>query len=1189
MASKSKTNAPSSNSDSAKNGSSKSSSSKNSSVKNSSVKNSSADIPEATVAKKSTSTKNSLQKTTVAKNSSTKKTFLKDPTWYKDAVIYQVHVKSYFDSNNDGVGDFVGLIDKLDYIAELGVNAIWLLPFYPSPMRDDGYDIAEYRAIHPAYGTMADARRFIAEAHKRGLRIITEMVINHTSDQHPWFQKSRTAKKDSKWRNFYVWSDTNQKYEGTRIIFSDTESSNWTWDPVAGQYFWHRFYSNQPDLNFDNPEVLKEVLSIMHYWFDIGVDGLRLDAIPYLVEREGTANENLPETHAVLKTIRADLEANYPDRMLLAEANLWPEDIQQYFGNGDECHMAFHFPLMPRMYMAIAQEDRFPIIDILRQMPEIPQNCQWAIFLRNHDELTLEMVTDQERDYLWNHYAADKRARINLGIRRRLAPLVERDRRRIELLNSLLLSMPGTPTLYYGDEIGMGDNIFLGDRHGVRTPMQWTDDRNGGFSRADPASLIAPAIMDPLYGFQAINVEAQAHDTHSLLNWTRRMLAVRKQQKAFGRGSLKMLAPANRRILAYLREYVSPEGATEIILCVANVSRAAQAGELDLSAYAGKIPVEMVGGTSFPVISKLNYQLTLPPYGFYWFLLADETQMPGWYVAPVERTPELTTVIIKNGLEDLMQVPALTVLETQSLPSYLPKCAWVGHPGEPIGEVKLSYTIPIGEPADLLAFTEVEVNASDSLEKYFLPVGFVPDHLAGTPSQQLAIARLRQKRTAGLLTDAFTLPEFNRRIINFIRDQVVQPFAGGELQFIALPDALPLLQTIEQKNWDDKNHEDINLVATKDANGSVVIDEKLVLKPIRKVTSGVHPEMEMNAYLHANGFENIALPLGEVRRVDANNEQYTLIILQAYVSNQGDAWQWTQNTLERALRGLLTAGTSSMDMQFPALDELQSFAQTLGRRLGEMHALLAGPAKTAAPKHKAVKEKAPKGKADVAEVLKEKSFDNTRFGYVETSASELAKWIKSINDRLEQALVILREYNSTDAEWLVANANKITALIRTLAKASGKGARIRVHGNFSLTHVLVVRGDAYFVHFEDGLSSGTPDDDLRQSPVKDVADMLCSFDDAGAMAIRSAQAMNTATGAEQIRAIAGTYNGQVHAAFYDAYYAATASVPALRKADGDEAKLKLHSIDNRLTEILKRLHHPDSLDVVIQGLIRIIK
>lgn len=1100
---------------------------------------------------------NDLLSSALLEDTSLKDEFLKNPTWYKDAVIYQVHVKSYFDSNNDGVGDFSGLIEKLDYIAELGVNAIWLLPFYPSPMRDDGYDIAEYRGVHPAYGTMADARRFIAEAHKRGLRVITEMVINHTSDQHPWFQKSRRAKKDSKARNFYVWSDTNQKYEGTRIIFSDTESSNWTWDAVAGQYFWHRFYSNQPDLNFDNPDVLKEVLSVMHFWFDIGVDGLRLDAIPYLVEREGTSNENLPETHAILKAIRADLEAHYPDRMLLAEANLWPEDIQQYFGNGDECHMAFHFPLMPRMYMAIAQEDRFPIIDILRQMPEIPQNCQWAIFLRNHDELTLEMVTDQERDYLWNHYAADKRARINLGIRRRLAPLVERDRRRIELLNSLLLSMPGTPTLYYGDEIGMGDNIFLGDRHGVRTPMQWTDDRNGGFSRADPASLISPAIMDPLYGFQSVNVETQARDTHSLLNWTRRMLAVRKQQKAFGRGSLKMLAPANRRILAYLREYTSPEGVSEIILCVANVSRAAQAGELDLSGYVGKTPVEMIGGTSFPVITKLNYQLTLPPYGFYWFLLADETQMPSWYVAPVERMPELTTVIIKNGLADLIEPPARTLLETQSLPTYLAKCPWVCHPGEPIVDVKLLHMIPLGEATDLLAFIEVEVTGQNTDEHYFLPMGFVPDHLAGTPSQQLALARMRQKRTAGLLTDAFTLPEFSRLLIGYMREQVIQAFEGGELHFIGFP----LLQNVDVKAWEEKiATEEINFVATKEANSSVVIDETLVLKPIRRVTAGIHPEIEMNAYLSEHGFANIVPVLGEVRRVDANNKQYTLVVLQGYVSNQGDAWQWTQNTLERALRDRLSAGTSSMDVQFPALEELQSFARVLGQRLGEMHILLAKPAK------------------------------KSRFSYVETNSAESVLWAQAIHERMQQALISLREQNSEDARWLVAHTDKITKLIKKLAGRAKQSIRIRTHGNLNLAQVLVVRGDAYFVNFEDGLAGGDVAGDLRQSPLKDVADMLCSFDDAAAMAILSAQTMNTEAEAEAIQAIAATYNAQVGSAFYEAYCTAASALPnAACESEAESARLKLYSMDNRAREILKCLHRPDLLDVVTHGLKKIIQ
>src|SRR5690348_2644219 len=534
-----------------------------------------------------------------------------DPHWYKDAVIYQLHIKSFFDSNDDGIGDFRGLIQKLDYIAEIGVTAIWLLPFYPSPRRDDGYDISEYRAVHPEYGRMADVRRFIEQAHKRGIRVITEIVVNHTSDQHRWFQRARNAKPGSAARNFYVWSNDDKKYSGTRVIFLDTEKSNWTWDDTAKAYYWHRFYSHQPDLNFDNPRVLKWVSSVIRFWAEMGVDGFRLDAVPYLVEREGTGNENLPETHTILKQLRADLEQHYPDRMLLAEANQWPEDVQAYFGNGDECHMAFHFPLMPRMYMAIAQEDRFPITDILRQTPDIPSDCQWAVFLRNHDELTLEMVTDRERDYLWEFYAADRRARLNLGIRRRLAPLLENDRRRIELMNSLLLTMPGTPIIYYGDEIGMGDNLHLGDRDGVRTPMQWSSDRNGGFSRADPPSLVLPPIMDPVWGYQAVNVEAQWRDPHSLLNWLRRMLVERSRHRAFGRGSIRFLTPQNRKVLAYLREH---EG--ETILCVVNVSRAAQAVELDLHDFAGRTPVELLGGAAFPSIGQLTYLLTLPPYGF---------------------------------------------------------------------------------------------------------------------------------------------------------------------------------------------------------------------------------------------------------------------------------------------------------------------------------------------------------------------------------------------------------------------------------------------------------------------------------------------------------------------------------------------------------------------------------------------
>src|SRR5882724_10796925 len=626
-----------------------------------------------------------------------------DPLWYKDAIIYQLHVKSFFDANNDGVGDFPGLISKLDYIAELGVNTIWLLPFYPSPRLDDGYDIAEYTGVHPEYGTLDDVKRFIEEAHRRGIRVITELVINHTSDQHPWFQRARLAPPGSSERDFYVWSDNDQRYSGTRVIFLDTQRSNWTWDAAANAYYWHRFYAHQPDLNFDNPEVLKAVLGVMRFWLDLGVDGLRLDAVPYLVEREGTNNENLAETHEVLRRIRAEIDRAYPGRMLLAEANQWPEDTKEYFGNGDECHMAFHFPLMPRMYMALAREDRFPITDIMRQTPQIPDNCQWAIFLRNHDELTLEMVTDSERDYLWQTYATDRRARLNLGIRRRLAPLLERDRRRIELMNSLLFSMPGAPVIYYGDELGMGDNIRLGDRDGVRTPMQWSPDRNGGFSRADPASLALPAIMDSLYGYETVNVEAQSRDPHSLLHWMRRTLAVRRAHAAFGRGALRFLYPKNRKILAYLREH---EG--ESVLCVANVSRTPQAVELDLSEFAGRVPIELNGGSLFPPVGTLTYLLTLPPFGFYWFILAKESEAPSWHTPAPEPMPDYVTIVLRDGLAPALRQPASALLERDVLPSYLAKRRWFSAKDQKLEQARIAYMAPLPGGDRELLLAEIE-------------------------------------------------------------------------------------------------------------------------------------------------------------------------------------------------------------------------------------------------------------------------------------------------------------------------------------------------------------------------------------------------------------------------------------------------------------------------------------------------
>ncbi|MCG4455687.1 maltose alpha-D-glucosyltransferase [Pseudomonas sp. MMS21-TM103] len=1091
--------------------------------------------------------------------------FIDDPLWYKDAVIYQVHVKSFFDSNNDGVGDFNGLIDKLDYIADLGVNTLWLLPFYPSPRRDDGYDISDYRGVHPDYGGLADVKRFIAEAHRRGLRVISELVINHTSDQHPWFQRARQAKPGSAARNYYVWSDTSQKYEGTRIIFLDTETSNWTWDPVAGAYFWHRFYSHQPDLNFDNPRVLQALLGIMRYWLDLGIDGLRLDAIPYLVEREGTNNENLPETHVVLKRIRAEIDAHYPDRMLLAEANQWPEDTQLYFGGnaqggGDECHMAFHFPLMPRMYMALAQEDRYPITDILRQTPDIPADCQWAIFLRNHDELTLEMVTDRERDHLWNYYAADRRARINLGIRRRLAPLLERDRRRIELLTSLLLSMPGTPVLYYGDEIGMGDNIFLGDRDGVRTPMQWSIDRNGGFSRADPASLVLPPIMDPLYGYQTVNVEAQQYDAHSLLNWTRRLLAIRKQFMAFGRGSLKLLAPANRRILAYLREYQDASGRNELILCVVNVSRAAQAAELELSAYAGLVPVEMVGGSAFPPIGQLPYLLTLPPYGFYWFQLAAEAQMPAWHMHQIATLPEFQTLVLKR-FEDLLQGPARLVLERESLPAYLPKRRWFAGKGGALERVRIAYALPFGDAQPPALLSEVEVSRAGSQERYQLPFGYIGEEETGSAlPHQLAMARVRRGNRVGQLTDAFTLDSFVLALLQALREERRLSCEDGELQFIARP----LLADLDLGPAPEVSH-----IAGEQSNSSVVIAGMLVFKLIRRVAAGIHPEVEMNCQLSAQGFAHIAEVVGEVRRVAADGEPHTLLIAQRYLESQGDAWAWTQSSLERSIRDEMSSYPAEGGSVYAALDELERFTGLLGERLGEMHRLLALP--SADP--------------DFAPQI--------------STAADAEQWARSIAGQLERALDILIQHRGTlgpaqqaAIERLRQHPALLLDQVEGLARRAVGGLRIRVHGDLHLGQVLVVHGDAYLIDFEGEPMRSLAERRAKHSPYKDVCGVLRSIDYAAAMAMRNALSADISSEANQARrAITADYRQRSQAAFLAGYRLAAAQVPhAWREEDGAEAALRLFSLEKIAYEIAYEAEfRPDWLVVPLQGLLDLLQ
>lgn len=984
---------------------------------------------------------------------------MRGPLWYKDAIIYQLHVKSFFDANNDGIGDFPGLISRLDYIADLGVNTIWLLPFYPSPRLDDGYDISDYRAVHPEYGTMADVKRFIAAAHRRGLRVITELVINHTSDQHPWFQRARRAKPGSVARDFYVWSDSDQKYQGTRVIFLDTERSNWTWDPVANAYYWHRFYSHQPDLNFDNPHVVKAVLGIMHFWLDLGVDGLRLDAVPYLVEREGTNNENLPETHAILKRIRAEIDNAYPDRMLLAEANQWPEDTKDYFGDGDECHMAFHFPLMPRMYMALAREDRFPITDIMRQTPQIPDNCQWAIFLRNHDELTLEMVTDSERDYLWQTYATDRRARINLGIRRRLAPLLERDRRRIELMNCLLLSMPGTPVIYYGDEIGMGDNIRLGDRDGVRTPMQWSPDRNGGFSRADFNALALPTIMDPLYGYETVNVEAQSRDPYSLLHWMRRMLVVRRAHAAFGRGTLRFLYPKNRKVLAYLRE-----SSDQTILCVANVSRTPQAVELDIAEFAGRVPIELSGASVFPPIGQLSYLLTLPPFGFYWFILAKESEAPSWHTPAPEPLPDYVTLVMpREGLAAALGQSANALLERDVLPTYLAKRRWFSAKDQRIESAQIAYVAPLpGGDRDLL-MAEVETRIDGNTGRWLMPLSMSwEDETAGPLPAQLAIARVRRGRRVGLLTDAFSIPSFATTVVNAMADDREIESAEGKIIFSATEAGREALRVRPEAS--------VSWLSAEQSNSSLTVEDTAILKLFRRVSAGQHPEAEMSRYLTQQGFANTPALFGEVVRIDDKGEHHSLAVAQAFVRNQGDAWTWTLNQFKRAVDDL-AMHEASTETRADHVEDYHAIVATIGRQLAAMHVILS------------------------------RETDNEAFAPRLSTAADVERWIAHAHAMVNRAYDCIArlptgENESDDAATaeLVAHRNELMEAMERLAR-SGEGTLMtRIHGDFHLGQVLVATGDAYIIDFEGEPGRPLAERRAKMSPLQDVAGLMRSLD-----------------------------------------------------------------------------------------------
>ncbi|MGE5539710.1 MAG: maltose alpha-D-glucosyltransferase [Gemmatimonas sp.] len=1082
-----------------------------------------------------------------------------DRLWFKDAVIYQAHVKAFFDCNNDGVGDFKGFVQKLDYVKDMGVTAIWLLPFYPSPLRDDGYDISDYRDVHPAYGTIRDFREFIKECHKRGIRVITELVINHTSDEHPWFQRARRAKPRSRYRDYYVWSDSDERYRGTRIIFLDTEKSNWTWDPDAKAYYWHRFYSHQPDLNFDNPRVMQEVLRVLDFWLSLGVDGLRLDAVPYLVEREGTNNENLPETHDVLKRIRAEVERKYPDRMLLAEANQWPEDVLPYFGAGDECHMAFHFPLMPRMYMAIAQEDRHPITDIMRQTPDIPENCQWAIFLRNHDELTLEMVTDKERDYLWNYYAADRTMRINLGIRRRLAPLMENDRRKIELMTSLLFALPGTPVMYYGDEIGMGDNYFLGDRNGVRTPMQWSPDRNGGFSRADMARLYLPPIMDPIYGFGAVNVESQLRTGSSLLNWIKRILAVRHAQGVFGRGALEFLYPGNRKILAFLRCF---EGKT--ILCVFNLARSAQAVELDLAKFKPRTPIELMGRSAFPPIGDLPYLLTLPAYGFFWFLLAMPEELPAWHGAIPEPVPEFITLVTRSGWRDIMKNPALKLLQ-EALPHFVSLQRWFSAKDNRITGMRILETAELpGETASyLLAEVEAKLANGDS-KRYFLPLAIMAEAEAssgGGAPVSFMIAQVRQGPRLQGLYDAIVLREFPLAMIRAMAAESELPATSGVFRFRATDDlkSMELAPDVE-----------VRRLGVEQSNSSILVGEKVMLKLLRAPVRGIHPEVEVGFYLRDAGFKNTPPILGVLQHFDDSNTPAAFVTAHGFVRNQGDGWGHALHYLERWFEEFQLKAHPDESGQVPEPPTHAMYfdlMSTLGRRVGEMHQVLAratgNPAFDPEPVTKADLQTWRKdaiGLADAAFALLEKSLPNVS-GDVKTAA-----------------------------EALLNRKKECIARFDALGAHPADVVKTRIHGDLHLGQVLVAQNDWYIIDFEGQPATPLELRRRKESPLRDLAGVLRSFDYAAQAALRRATTTLGETGARPLADQALAWRDRASAAFLAAYHEIAETLPSYpHGADAQRDWLNFFMLEKAVYELrYEAMNRPEWLELPIKGITAIL-
>ena len=1095
--------------------------------------------------------------------------------WYKNAILYELHVRAFYDSNGDGIGDFPGLTQKLDYLQNLGVTALWLLPFYPSPLKDDGYDIADYQGIHPAYGTLADFRKFLREAHRRGLRVVTELVLNHTSDQHPWFQRARRARSGSREREFYVWSDSPDRYREARVIFKDFEKSNWTWDPVAREHYWHRFYAHQPDLNYENPEVRKAVTRAADFWLGMGVDGLRLDAVPYLIEREGTTCENLPETHAVLKELRRHVDGRFRNRMLLAEANQWPEDAAAYFGGGKECHMAFHFPVMPRLFMAIRMEDRFPIVDILQQTPQIPPGCQWALFLRNHDELTLEMVTDEDRDYMVRAYAQDPEARLNLGIRRRLAPLLGNHRRKIELMTGLLFSLPGTPILYYGDEIGMGDNVRLPDRAGVRTPMQWSSGGNAGFSRANPRRMYLPVITDPEYHFQVLNVELQEQNPHSLLWQTRRMVALRKQYRAFGEGSMELLQPENGKVLAFVRQH-----GEETLLVVANLSRFVQQVDLPLGAWRGLTPVELFGATRFPAIGGRGYPLTLGPHTFYWFSLERTRPRVAEGLEPPAALPTLT---VRAGWEELVRGRGRRALE-EALPAYLRGQRWFGAKSSRIKGARVEEAIPLRVGGSRAYLLLVQVRYADGEpERYLLPVSFLPAGPQGVKADSAPAGSIAQVRAAdgersapGVLRDALGDPGFCRVLLAAMARGRWARGDRGELW------GQPTLLLRRIKGSPQASLEPVWLGADQ-SNSSVAYGKEWMLKLYRGLGEGTNPELEVLEHLGRRGTFTPYPALGGFLEYRApGRPPSTLAILQRFVPNEGDAWEHTLDVLGRFFEQMLAGPRGKRQPGLPRvpwLDLLErdpppaareaigaylDSARQMGQLTAEFHLAVAEP------------ESDPVfGPEPFGEIYQRSLYQGMR--------SSAAQTFQTLRRRYRGLPPAARR----EAAQLVSREPQVAQVFEPLLKRRVSAMRIRCHGDLHLAQFLHTGKDFVMIDFEGEPARSFGERRIKRSPLSDVAGMLRSFDYAAhaALLLRDAGQPVRPEDQKRLEVWARFWRLWVCVAFLQSYLRAVGRGDLLPRAGSDlRLLLRAFLMEKAIYEIRYELdHRPGWVTVPLRG------